>query len=277
MYITRSHWKNSSGKSYRSIWLKESYREDGKVKSRYILNLKNWPDEAINALQLALDSENTTKTSYEHHSISDKTASIQIYPQQTSLEQGLSVGALFTVHQIASRLGIPAVLGNDIHGKLALWQVYARVLEQGSRLSAVRMANLHAAASILQLEQSFTENDLYDNLKWLDQNQKLIEDKLFTHRYRNKNTAPNLFLYDVTSSYLEGEQNELAQFGYNRDKKKGKLQIIIGLLCDNDGIPVSIEVFEGNTQDPQTVLSQIKKVHERFGCKKLRLQAIAEC
>ena len=269
MYITRSLWKNSSGKSYRSIWLKESYREDGKVKSHYILNLKNWPDEAINALQLALDSENKTNTCSKSESIPDNSTSIQIFPQQTSLEQGLSVGALFTVHQIASRLGIPSALGNDVQGKLALWQIYARVLEQGSRLSAVRMANLHAVAPILQLEQKFTENDLYDNLHWLDQNQKSIEDKLFTHRYRNKNIVPNLFLYDVTSSYLEGEKNELAQFGYNRDKKKGKLQIVIGLLCDNDGIPISIEVFEGNTQDPQTVLSQIKKVRDRFGCKKV--------
>jgi len=269
MYITRSSWTNRSGKTYRSIWLKESYREDGKVKSRYILNLKNWPDEAINALQLALDSEKNANDSSKHNSVSDKTESMQIYPHQTSLEQGLSVGALFTVHQVASRLGIPAVFGDSAQGKLALWQIYARVLEQGSRLSAVRMANLHAAVSILQIEQSFTENDLYDNLKWLDHNQKLIEDKLFTRRYHNKGAAPNLFLYDVTSSYLEGEKNELAQFGYNRDKKKGKLQIIIGLLCDNDGIPVSIEVFEGNTQDPKTVLSQIKKVRERFGCQKV--------
>ena len=269
MYITKSFWENRSGKSYRSIWLKESYREGGKVKSRYILNLKNWPDEAINSLQLALDSENNTKNNPIHGSTSDNSASIQISPQQTYLEQGLSIGALFIVHQIASRLGIPSALGNDIQGKLALWQIYARVLEQGSRLSAARMANLHATASILQLEQSFSENDLYDNLNWLDQNQKMIEDKLFIHRYRNKDAAPNLFLYDVTSSYLEGEKNELAQFGYNRDKKKGKLQIVIGLLCDHDGIPVSIEVFEGNTQDPQTVLSQIKKVRDRFGCKKV--------
>ena len=85
----------------------------------------------------------------------------------------------------------------------------------------------------------------------------------------SKDIEPNLFLYDVTSSYLEGEKNELAQFGYNRDKKKGKRQIIVGLLCDNNGIPVAIEVFEGNTQDPQTVLSQIIKVRDRFGCQKV--------
>ena len=194
---------------------------------------------------------------------------IQVCPQQISLEQGLSVGALFTVFQIAERLGIVDVLGNDFQAKLALWQVCARVIEQGSRLSAVRMANLHAVTSILQFKQGFTENDLYDNLKWLAKHQQSIEDKLFTHRYPKKDTAPNLFLYDVTSSYLEGEKNELAQFGYNRDKKKGKLQVIVGLLCDNKGIPVSIEVFEGNTHDPKTVLSQIKKVRDRFGCQKV--------
>jgi transposase len=131
------------------------------------------------------------------------------------------------------------------------------------------MANLHAAISILQFKQGFNENDLYDNLKWLDTHQQSIEDKLFAHRYPNKDTSPNLFLYDVTSSYLEGEQNELAKFGYNRDRKKGKLQIVVGLLCDNKGIPVSIEVFKGNTSDSKTMLSQIKKVNERFGCQKV--------
>ena len=103
-------------------------------------------------------------------------------------------------------------------GSLLIWQVCARVIEQGSRLSAVRMAGLHAAVSILQFKQKFNENDLYDNLKWLDEHQQEIEDKLFIHRYPNKDMEPNLFLYDVTSSYLEGEKNELAQFGYNRDK-----------------------------------------------------------
>jgi transposase len=270
MYITRSSWTNRSGKTYHSIWLKESYREDGKVKSRYVLNLKDWPEKAIDALQLALDSDNKSNhAAPKDKPVRDKSEVMHFSPQQISLEQGLSVGALFTVHQIALRLGIIDVLGNDFQGKLALWQVCARAIEQGSRLSAVRMANLHAAVSILQFKQGFTENDLYDNLKWLAQHQQSIEDRLFNHRYPKHDAAPNLFLYDVTSSYLEGEKNELAQFGYNRVKKKGKLQIVVGLLCDNYGIPVSIEVFEGNTGDPKTVLSQIKKVRNRFGCQKV--------
>ena len=171
MYITRSAWTNRSGKTYNSIWLKESYRENGKVKSRYILNLKDWPDEAINALQLALDSQNKTNATPEN-----KNESMQVSPQQISLKQGLSVGALFTVWETADRLGIIDALGNDFQAKLALWQICARVIEQGSRLSAVRMANLHAAASILQFKQGFTENDLYDNLKWLANHQQEIED-----------------------------------------------------------------------------------------------------
>jgi len=76
---------------------------------------------------------------------------------------------------------------------------------------------------------------------------------------------PGLFLYDVTSSYLEGTQNELSAFGYNRDGKKGKRQIVIGLLCNEAGVPLSVEVFPGNTQDSRTFGSQIKKIAERFG------------
>jgi transposase len=241
------------------------------VKSRYILNLKDWPEKAIDALQIALGSQNKSNVGHDSISVEDNSDLIQVCPQQISLEQGLSIGALFTVLQIAERLGISHALGDSFQAKLAIWQICARVIEQGSRLSAVRMANLHAVTSILQFKQGFTENDLYDNLKWLDKHQQLVEDRLFSYRYPKKDAAPNLFLYDVTSSYLEGEKNEYAQYGYNRDKKKGKLQIIVGLLCDSRGIPVSIEVFEGNVQDPKTVLSQITKVRDRFGCQKITL------
>jgi len=78
-----------------------------------------------------------------------------------------------------------------------------------------------------------------------------------------------LFLYDVTSSYLEGEDNAFGAYGYNRDGKKGKKQIVIGLLCDEDGTPVSTEVFRGNTQDPQTFGAQVRKASQRFGCQRV--------
>ena len=92
------------------------------------------------------------------------------------------------------------------------------------------MAGAHAACDILDLE-AFCEDDLYANLDWLCENQADIEDRLFRINYRDN--KPKLFLYDVTSSYLEGMENELAAFGYNRDGKKGKMQIVIGLLCDD--------------------------------------------
>jgi transposase len=122
---------------------------------------------------------------------------------------------------------------------------------------------VHAACDVLGIRRGFDENDLYANLGWLSQQQETIEDRLFARRQGHK---PELFLYDVTSSYLEGEANALGAYGYNRDGKKGKKQIVIGLLCDEQGEPLSTEVFHGNTQDPATFSSQVKKARERFGC-----------
>jgi hypothetical protein len=122
---------------------------------------------------------------------------------------------------------------------------------------------VHAACDVIGIRRGFDENDLYANLGWLSQQQATIEDRLFARRQGQK---PELFLYDVTSSYLEGEDNALGAYGYNRDGKKGKKQIVIGLLCDQHGEPLSTEVFCGNTQDPATFASQVKKARERFAC-----------
>ena len=187
-------------------------------------------------------------------------------PEEISIEQGPSIGALFTVYSIASRLGVVSALGQEQNSKLALWQICARVIEQGSRLSAVRMANIHAVESVINFDKGFTENELYENLKWLDENQERLENRMFAERSAKDGGKPHLFLYDVTSSYLEGEKNEYAQFGYNRDKKKGKRQIVVGLMCDVKGMPVTVEVFDGNQSDVKTVSSQLAKLKERFGC-----------
>jgi len=148
-----------------------------------------------------------------------------------------------------------------------LWQVIARVLDQGSRLSAVRLHQTHALADVLELERGFDENDLYENLAWLSDHQEAIERRLF--QTRRPANPPTLFLYDVTSSYLEGDCNALGAYGYDRDRKRGKKQIVVGLLCDEAGEPVSVEVFSGNTQDPKTVGSQAHKAAQRFGCEKV--------
>jgi len=177
------------------------------------------------------------------------------------------VGAVWTLYAIARRLGLDRALGPTFAGQLALWQVLARVLDQGSRLSAVRLAQVHAACDVLGIRRGFDENDLYANLGWLSQQQAAIEQRLFAARRGAQ--KPELFLYDVTSRYLEGQQNAYGDYGYDRDGKKGKKQIVIGLLCDEQGQPVSTEVFRGNTQDAQTFAAQVQKASERFGCQRV--------
>jgi len=257
MYVDTSTVHTSTGKSYTRHLLRESYRKEGKVKHRTVANLSSCTAEEIEAIRLAL--------AHKHH-----LSALVNLKDDLRLEQGLSVGAVWTVFSVAKRLGIVDALGSTRAGKLALWQVLARVIDQGSRLSAVRLAESHAACDILNLTK-FNEDDLYSNLDWLRGNQAKIEDHLYMERNEKRrgkddqSLAPQLFLYDVTSSYLEGTKNELSAFGYNRDKKKGKRQIVIGLLCDEAGIPLSIEVFTGNTKDPHTVSSQVTKVVQRFG------------
>jgi hypothetical protein len=133
----------------------------------------------------------------------------------------MSFGAVWTVYHIARRLGIEKALGTTREGKLALWQVMARVIDQGSRLSAVRLAMTQAACDVLGVGP-FDEDALYENLDWLAGAQAAVEDRLYAQRTKSKPVT--LFLYDVTSSYLEGAHNELAAFGYNRDGKKQYLR-----------------------------------------------------
>ena len=253
MYISRASWPSSNGKVYESIYLRESYREGPHVRKRNIANLTHGDPQEIAALELALQFKGNL------------TALGSL--DQIQLSQGRSVGAVWTVSETARRLGIPKALGTGFDAQLALWQVLARVLEQGSRLSAVRLAQVHAAGDVLGLRRGFDENDLYANLSWLSERQESIEKRLLAARRGGK--KPELFLYDVTSSYLEGEKNAYGAYGYNRDGKKGKQQMVIGLLCDEQGEPVSTEVFRGNTQDPQTFGAQVQKASARFGCERV--------
>jgi len=141
--------------------------------------------------------------------------------------------------------------------------VLARVAHQGSRLSAVRWAKDHAVAEILGLP-AFAEDDLYEALDWLGTHQDAIEKTLYRAYVQRTGQPPILVLYDVTSSYFEGEQNELAAYGYNRDGKKHKKQIVIGLLTGPDGEPLAVTVFKGNTADPSTVAEQIERIKTQF-------------
>ena len=241
--------KTVNGKTYTSHLLRQAYRDNGRVRHRTIANLSRCSTDEIEALRLAL----------QHKGDLTQLAHLK---DDLRIQQGLCVGAVFALSTVAKRLGIDRALGNSQDAKQALWQVLARIIDQGSRLSAVRLAGTHAACDVLGLE-SFDEDDLYRNLDWLHENQTSIEDRLF--RLRHPDGKAQLFLYDVTSSYLEGSENELAAFGYNRDGKNGKRQIVIGLLCDKTGWPLSVEVFAGNTPDTSTFASQVRKVAGRFG------------
>jgi transposase len=244
-----------NGKAYPRHLLRDSYREAGKVKHRTIANLSHCEAEEVEAIRLAL-----------RHKADLARMVASAGEGGLELVQGPSVGAVWLLSQLARELGIVAALGSDRQGKLALWQVIARVLDQGSRLSAVRLAGGHAAGAALGMI-GFDEDDLYANLDWLANNQADIETRLFARR--KPASAPDVFLYDVTSTYLEGEQNAFAAFGYNRDRKSGKRQIVIGLLCDADGRPLSIELFAGNTSDVKTFSSQLRKAAARFGAERV--------
>lgn len=232
-----------------AILLRESFRQHGKVKSRTLANLSHWDPARIQALQRALRGD------FDHLACPDPSL-------------GLVFGLLFVLKQLADSLGLTAALGKSRLAKLALFLVLARVAHQGSRLSAVRWAENHAVAEVLGLE-SFDEDDLYAALDDLCARQEAIEKALYRHYLKRRDAPPALFLYDVTSSYLEGEHNALGEYGYNRDGKRGKLQIVIGLLADDQGEPLAVRVFAGNTGDPATVAEQIRIVKEQFGVEEL--------
>lgn len=243
-------YKKTKNKTYSSTVLMESYREDGKVKHRIISNLSKWPQKLIDQLDDFLKGKAVTNLN------------------ELFFSQGKSCGGLIVVKEIAKRLGIIKALGNSEQAKLALTQIIGRIFTQSSRLHLSQVwSEDHALEEVIGVSD-FNEFNLYDNLDWLAQNQSKIEKQLFEFRHKTT-TLPEIYLYDVTSSYLEGEYNELARYGYNRDNKKGKKQIVIGLMCDREGYPVCVEVFEGNTNDTKTVKKQLEKLKNTFGIERV--------
>lgn len=239
MYIATVPNRNSPP----AILLREAYREEGKVKNRTLANLTHWKPERIDALGRALKGE--------FDGLSGAPQSGEIF------------GVVFALKRLADELGITAALGKSKAATLALFLVLARIAHGGSRLSAVRWAQQHAVDDLLGLA-AFDEDDLYAALDWLAQEQTRIENCLYETYLERYGQPPALVLYDVTSSYLEGEQNELAAYGYNRDGKRGKKQIVVGLLTAADGEPLAVRVFEGNTADPSTLAAQITLLKEQF-------------
>ncbi|MGH9439048.1 MAG: IS1634 family transposase [Terriglobia bacterium] len=247
MYIAAIPNRNSPP----AILLRESFRQDGKVKNRTLANLSRWPAARVEGLRRLLRGE------------FDQAADLSPAPQL-----GPVFGLLFVLKRIAEVVGLSAALGHSRLAKLSLFLVLARVAHQGSRLSAVRWAEDQAVAEVLGLGE-FDEDDLYAALDDLAGRQERIEKALFRHYLSRRGQPPRLFLYDVTSSYLEGEKNELGEYGHNRDGKRGKLQIVIGLLADEEGEPLAVRVFEGNRSDPTTVVDQIQILQGQFGVSEL--------
>jgi len=242
-------------KSHPTILLRESYRADGKVKKRTIANLTDWPEQLVEGLRTLLRGGVAVAHAGEALTIS------------RSLPHGHVAAVLGTAEQI----GLPKLLTERRGGPasrrsrdLALALIVNRVIAPASKLATVRALNPETAASSLGERLGLGEvgeREIYDSLDWLVDQQERIETTL-AKRHLSGGT---LVLYDVSSSYLEGRCCELAQHGYSRDHRPDRPQIVYGLLCNRDGCPVAIEVFEGNTADPMTVANQVDKLKSRFG------------
>jgi transposase len=239
-----------------AILLREAYRQDGKVKKRTLANLTDWPKELVEGFRALLKGGKVIAAEREAVSI------------RRSLPHGHVAAALGTLRAI----GLDRVLGpaGDRRRDLVVAMIVSRLIAPGSKLATARGLDPATAASslgeVLGLA-AVDEDELYDALDWLLERQPAIETSLAKKRLADG----VLVLYDVTSSYVEGRCCPLAKRGYNRDGKKGKLQIVYGLLCAADGCPVAVEVFDGDTADPKTLSAQIAKVKDRFGLTRVAL------
>ena len=245
MYIESVPNRNSPP----AILLRESYRDGGKIKKRTIANLSSWPTDIIEGLRTLLKGGKVAAADQETIVV------------RRALPHGHVAAVLGTLRDIGlDRLLGPA--GNRCRD-LVIAMIVARLIAPASKLATARMLDpLTAAFSLGETLGlgAVDEDELYVALDWLGERQEAVEKALARKHLR----AGMLVLYDVSSSYVEGRCCELAQLGYNRDGKKGKLQIVYGLLCARDGCPVAIEVFEGDTADPRTLATQIDKVKKRF-------------
>jgi len=254
MFIAEVTSKGKQGKSYISLLLRESFRVGSKVKSRTLAVLTHLPAHVLQAVRRAIAQPSDSLSALA------KTSEGSL-----RLRAAESFAALWTVDQVAQQLGVKKALGVTREAELAYWQVLARVLRPGTSLLAmVRLASTCAAATVLGWRLAFTEDDLYANGSWLEGRHAVIERRLW--QSRASQPKDQLFLYDVTSSYLEGDSNALAAWGYNRDHKEGKKQVVVGLLTDSQGEPISTQVYRGNTSDLKTFGQQVHKIKKELGC-----------
>ena len=251
MYIETVPNRNSPP----AILLREGWRENGQVKKRTLANLTKWPPQKIDALRRVLRNEPLVGRE-------------DAFDIQRSLPHGHVAAVLGTLRTLRLDRAIAGAESPERQRTLAM--IVARILDPASKLATARgLAEATARDSLtetLALGET-DEDDLYAAMDWLLERQGTIERRLA--RRHLKDGA--LVLYDLTSVYLEGRRCELGQRGYSRDGRRGKLQIEFGLLCNAEGCPVAVEVFDGNTADPVTVGAQIDKLKRRFGFSKVVL------
>ena len=244
MYIATIPNRNSPP----AILLRESYREKGKVKNRTLANLSSLAPQSIEILRRSLKGENLVSTD-----------AFEI------VEDGSPAhGHVDAVLTAMRRLGFSGLICSrrSRQRDLVIAMVAARILEPKSKLATTLWWSDTTLPETLEVSDA-DEDDLYDAMDWLLERQSRIEDKLAS-RHLNNNA---LALYDLTSSYFEGQACPLAALGHDRDGKKGKLQVNYGLLTNRKGIPVAVSVFKGNTGDPKTLMPQVKKMRDGFGIK----------
>ncbi len=231
MYIERVPNRNSPP----AILLRESYREQGKVKKRTLANLSSWPPEMVEKFQALLRGEVVANSQLE-----------EAFEIVRSRPHGHVAAVLETLRHLKLE---QVVCSRRSHNRnLVIAMIVARIIEPSSKLAIVRSLDQQTATSTLGellAVEGADSKELYEAMDWLLERQSLIEQKLAKRHL----VDGALVLYDLSSTYLEGSLCELAAYGYSRDGKKGTLQIVFGLLCDAKGIPIAVEVFEGNTAD----------------------------
>lgn len=244
MFITTVPNRNSNP----TILLRESYREEGKVHVRTLANLTHWPKEKIETLDAVLrGAKLATEDDFE-------------------LLPGRAHGNVYAVLGTMRLLELENILGSRPcqERSLAMALVAGRVLQPGSRLSLARalaeQTRSHTLGEELDVVDAPVET-IYTAMDWLLSRQTVIEKKLAKRHLSNG----VLILYDMTTVYLEGSKCELGEFGHGKEGRNNKLQIQVGLLCTQEGIPVSVQVFEGNTGETLTLRDQIRKVKQDFG------------
>jgi hypothetical protein len=246
MYVTRVPNRGSPP----AVLLRESYRENGKVKTRTLANLSRWPEHKVDKLQRALNGLPTAADLSEAFEIA------------RSLPHGHVAAVLGT----ARRLGIEELIDSagSRRRDLVVAMLVAQVIDPGSKLAFARGLRTATATSSLGAVLGVSccdEDDLYAAMDWVLTRKESIENALAARHLSNG----TLVLYDVSSAAFEGRTCPLGKIGHPRDGVKGRGQIVYGLLCSPAGVPIAVEVFEGNTADPKTLATQITKLKDRFG------------